>query len=203
LDTWLVEHAPGAEAAGSARTYAVVDEENRVVGYYALTVASLEREEATGRASRGMPRHPIPAMLLGRLAVDESVQGEGVGAMLLADVMQRTLLVAEETGIRLLLVHVVNEDARNFYRPFATSRLPREGWRIKRPTSSVRYCSRGHFHGTIPHSRAVKRPAPIGDRRRIYIDTGADIWRFGRCCGSSPTPQPRSLLWSLSRSIPD
>jgi GNAT superfamily N-acetyltransferase len=116
LDTWLVEHAPGADAAGSARTYIVIDEEqDRVVGYYALTVASLEREEASGRAPRGMPRHPIPAMLLARLAVDESVQGEGVGPMLLADVMQRTLVVAEETGIRLLLVHAVNEDARSFY----------------------------------------------------------------------------------------
>ncbi|HVV89538.1 MAG TPA: GNAT family N-acetyltransferase [Solirubrobacterales bacterium] len=116
LDTWLVEHAATADAAGSARTYVVVDEErDRVLGYYALTVASLEREEATGRASKGMPRHPIPAMLLTRLAVDESVQGEGVGAMLPADAMQRTLLVAEETGIRLLLVHAVDEDARSFY----------------------------------------------------------------------------------------
>jgi len=92
LDTWLVEHAPGADAAGSARTYIVVDEEqDRVVGYCALTVASLEREEATGRGSKGLPRHPIPAMLLARLAVDESVQGAGVGATLLADAMQRTL----------------------------------------------------------------------------------------------------------------
>ncbi len=116
LDTWLVEHAPGADAAGSARTYVVVDEEqDRVVGYYALTVASLERKEATGRVSRGMPRHPIPAMLLARLAVDQSAQGEGVGTMLLADAMQRTLLVAEEAGIRLLLVHAVNEVAKSFY----------------------------------------------------------------------------------------
>lgn len=116
LDTWLVEHAPGADAAGSARTYVAIDEEqDRVIGFYALTVASLERDEATGRASRGMPRHPIPAMLLARLAVDESVQGEGVGAMLLADAMERTLLVAAEIGIRLLLVHAVNGDARSFY----------------------------------------------------------------------------------------
>jgi GNAT superfamily N-acetyltransferase len=116
LDTCLGEHAPGADAAGSAWTYVVIDkEQDRVVGYYALTVASLEREEATGRASRGMPRHPIPAMLLARLAVDESVQGEGGGAMLLADAMQRALLVAQETGIRLLLFHAVDEVARSFY----------------------------------------------------------------------------------------
>jgi len=116
LDTWLVEHAPGADAARSARTYVVIDEEqDRVAGYFALTVASLEREEATGGASRGMPRHPIPTMLLARLAVDESVQGGGVGAMLLGDAMERTLLVAEETGIRLLLVHAVDGQARDFY----------------------------------------------------------------------------------------
>jgi GNAT superfamily N-acetyltransferase len=116
LDSWLTEHSSAADAVGSARTYVVVDEEEqRVVGYYALTVASLERDEATGRASRAMPRHPIPAMLLARLAVDESAQGEGVGAMLLADAMGRTLLVAEETGIRLLLVHAIYTEAKSFY----------------------------------------------------------------------------------------
>src|SRR5262249_37413936 len=67
------------------------------------------------RAARGMPRHPISAMLLARLAVDERAQGGGLGATLLADAMERTLLVAEETGIRLLLVHAVDDEARGFY----------------------------------------------------------------------------------------
>lgn len=139
LDTWLVEHALGADAAGSARTYAVIDEEqDRVVGYYALTVASLEREEATGRASRGMPRHPIPAMLLARLAVDESARGEGVGAMLLADAMQRTLLVAEETGIRLLLVHAVNEDARSFYLHYGFESSPSDPMNLQLLIKDIR-----------------------------------------------------------------
>ncbi len=139
LDTWLVEHALGADAAGSARTYVVVDEEqDRVVGYYALSVASLEREEATGRAARGMPRHPIPAMLLARLAVDESVQGEGVGAMLLADAMQRTLLVAEETGIRLLLVHAVDEDARSFYLHYGFEASPSDPMNLQLLIKDIR-----------------------------------------------------------------
>ncbi len=139
LDTWLVEHAPGADAAGSARTYVVVDEgQDRVVGYYALTVASLEREEATGRASRGMPRHPIPAMLLARLAVDESAQGEGLGATLLADAMQRTLLVAEETGIRLLLVHAVNEDARSFYLHYGFEASPSDPMNLQLLIKDIR-----------------------------------------------------------------
>ena len=139
LDTWLVEHAPGADAVGSARTYVVVDEEqDRVVGYYALTVASLEREEATGRASRGMSRHPIPAMLLARLAVDESVQGEGVGAMLLADAMQRTLLVAEETGIRLLLVHAIDEEARAFYLHYGFETSPSDPMNLQLLIKDIR-----------------------------------------------------------------
>ncbi len=138
LDTWLLEHAPGADTAGSARSYVLVDEEDRVVGYYALTVASLEREEATGRAARGMPRHPIPAMLLARLAVDESAQGEGVGAMLLADAMQRTLLVAEETGIRLLLVHAVDDAARSFYLRYGFETSPSDAMNLQLLIKDIR-----------------------------------------------------------------
>ncbi|MBS1862192.1 MAG: GNAT family N-acetyltransferase [Actinobacteria bacterium] len=139
LDTWLIEHAPSADAAGSARTYVVVDgEQNRIVGYYALTVASLERDEATGRASKGMPHRPIPAMLLARLAVDESAQGGGVGAMLLADAMQRTLVVAKETGIRLLLVHAVNEDARSFYLHFGFEASPSDSMNLQLLTKDIR-----------------------------------------------------------------
>jgi GNAT superfamily N-acetyltransferase len=139
LDTWLVEHAPGADAAGSARTYVVVEDgQDRVVGYYALTVASLEREEATGRASKGMPRHPIPAMLLARLAVDESVQGDGIGATLLADAMQRTLLVAKETGIRLLLAHAVNEEARSFYLHYGFEASPSDPMNLQLLVKDIR-----------------------------------------------------------------
>jgi GNAT superfamily N-acetyltransferase len=139
LDTWLIEHAPGADAAGSARTYVVIDEEqDRVVGYYALTVASLERTEATGRASKGMPRHPIPSMLLARLAVDESARGEGLGSTLLADAMQRTLLVAEETGMRLLLVHAVNEDARSFYLHYGFEASPSDPMNLQLLIKDIR-----------------------------------------------------------------
>jgi GNAT superfamily N-acetyltransferase len=62
-----------------------------------------------------MPRHPIPAALLARLAVDQSVQGHGIGAWLLRDAMLRTLAAAESVGIRVLLVHAINDNARRFY----------------------------------------------------------------------------------------
>jgi len=94
----------------------VVDaEQERVVGYHALTVASVEHAEATPRTRRGMPRHPIPVVLLARLAVDESVQGRGVGSFLLRDAMTRTAAAAGRFGIRALLMHALHDEARAFY----------------------------------------------------------------------------------------
>lgn len=116
LDAWLRDRARGAAGAGSARTYVVVDaEQGRVVGYHAVTVASIEHAEATSRARKGMPRHPIPVVLLARLAVDESVQGRGIGSFLLRDAMTRTAAAAGSVGIRALLVHALHDEARAFY----------------------------------------------------------------------------------------
>jgi GNAT superfamily N-acetyltransferase len=116
LDLWLKKHASQARAVGSARTFAVVDaEQQRVVGYHALTAASIAHEVATPRAAKGMPRHPIPAALLARLAVDQSVQGHGIGAWLLRDAMLRAMAAAESVGIRVLLVHAIDDNARRFY----------------------------------------------------------------------------------------
>lgn len=119
LDIWLVDHALQANRGGSAQTYVVTDaeQEGRVVGYHAIAAASVERAAATSRAARGMP-DPIPAVLLARLAVDQSVQGEGIGAWLLQDAMRRTLSVADELGVRILLVHAIDESARAFYERF-------------------------------------------------------------------------------------
>jgi len=125
LDIWLVKHARPAAGAGSARTYVVVDaEQDRVVGYHALSVASIEHSDATERVRKGMPRHPVPAMLLARLAVDRAVQGKGIGAFLLKDAMSRALAVAEQAGMRLMLVHAVNEDAQAFYEHFGFEASP-------------------------------------------------------------------------------
>jgi GNAT superfamily N-acetyltransferase len=116
LDGWLCDHARSAAAVGSARTYVVSDgEQKRVVGYHALTVASIEHTDATERATKGMPRHPIPVVLLARLAVDRSAQGQGLGAFLLRDAMARTVAGAAKFGIRALLVHALHEEARTFY----------------------------------------------------------------------------------------
>jgi GNAT superfamily N-acetyltransferase len=116
LNIWLIEHARQAAAAGSARTFVMVDsKQERVCGYYALAAAAVAHEQATERARKGQPRHPIPAVLLARLAVDASVQGRGVGAWLLQDAMRRALSASDAVGMRVLLVHALDDNARDFY----------------------------------------------------------------------------------------
>jgi GNAT superfamily N-acetyltransferase len=131
LNIWLVRYARQAAAAGSARTYVIVDaQQERVVGYHALTAGQLDREAATARVIKRMPQYPIPVVLLARLAVDGSVAGRGVGAWLLRDAMLRTLASSDTIGVRALLVHAVDENARAFYlrhglEPSPTDRLHR------------------------------------------------------------------------------
>lgn len=139
LDIWLVKHARAAVGAGSARTYVVAGvEQNRVVGYHALSVASIEHSEATDRARKGMPNHPIPAMLLARLAVDKTAQGKGIGAFLLKDAMGRAVSVAEQAGIRLLLVHAVNDEARTFYEHFGFEASPTDAMNLQLLIKDIR-----------------------------------------------------------------
>lgn len=139
LGIWLVKHARAAVGAGSARTYVVIDvEQDRVVGYHALSVASIEHSEATDRAQKGMPRNPIPTMLLARLAVDKTVQGKGIGAFLLRDAMTRAVSVAEQAGVRLLLVHAVNEEAGSFYEHFGFEASPTDPMNLQLLIKDIR-----------------------------------------------------------------
>jgi GNAT superfamily N-acetyltransferase len=113
LDGWLRERALRNERAGASRTY-VACEGVRVVAFYSLANGALAHREAPGRLKRNMP-DPIPVMVLGRLAVDRAFQGRGLGKALLKDAILRTLQAAEIAGIRAILVHAKDENAKRFY----------------------------------------------------------------------------------------
>jgi GNAT superfamily N-acetyltransferase len=117
LDTWIVERARTNQESGTSRTWVVTDESRIVVGYYASATGSLIRHGATPRAKRNQPEE-IPAILLGRLAVDEKHRNAGLGSALLKHFILKSLEVAEIVGVRLLLVHAMDEEARNFYLHF-------------------------------------------------------------------------------------
>lgn len=117
LTVWLRRYAHQNQQAGAARVY-VVHRSGRVVGYYALAAGSVEPEDAPERVKKGLARHPLPVILLARLAVDVSERGQGLGAALLKDALSRSSSAADEIGARAVLVHAKNDEAQAFYRRF-------------------------------------------------------------------------------------
>ena len=113
LDDWLKRRAWPNLVAGASRTY-VVAEERRVIGYYCLASGALALADSPGTIRRNMP-DPVPMAILGRLAVDQSWHGRGLGAALLQDAVVRTAQAAKILGIRGLLVHAISAEAKAFY----------------------------------------------------------------------------------------
>lgn len=117
LNRFLKRFALPNQAANAAQTY-VACRENRVVGYYSLAVGSVLQEQSPKRTVKGLARHPVPVMILARLAVDRSEQRAGIGRALLKDALLRTAQAADIAGIRALVVHAKNEEARRWYEGF-------------------------------------------------------------------------------------
>jgi len=113
LDIWLRRRAEQNQVSGASRTY-VVCVGKKVVGYYTLAAGAVAHAEAPGRIRRNMP-DPVPVIVLGRLAVDKTFQGRGIGAGLLRDAVLRVVQAAEIAGIRAILVHAISEAAKRFY----------------------------------------------------------------------------------------
>jgi len=123
LDQWLHRRARANQLGGASRTY-VVAEGQRVVGYYCLSSGAIDLAEAPGSIRRNMP-NPIPMAILGRLAVDLSWQGKGLGAALLQDAVLRTGEAATILGIRGIFVHAISERAKAFYESYGFVASPK------------------------------------------------------------------------------
>lgn len=113
LDTWLKRRALKNQANGASRTF-VTCEGRRIAAYYALASSAIAIDEAPGRFRRNMP-NPIPVAVLGRLAVDRSFQGKGIGRALVRDAGQRVIQAADTIGIRGLIVQALSAEAKAFY----------------------------------------------------------------------------------------
>lgn len=117
LNRFLKRFALASQQAGSAQTY-VVCRTNAIVGYYSLTVGSAAHQDAPDRITQGLARHPVPVMILARLAVYTGEQGRGLGKALLRDSLLRTIHAADIAGIRALFVHAKDDKAKAFYEHF-------------------------------------------------------------------------------------
>ncbi|MGE4046490.1 MAG: GNAT family N-acetyltransferase [Acetobacteraceae bacterium] len=113
LDDWLRRRARANQVSGASRTFVVADG-GKVVGYYALASGAIAVAASVGRFRRNMP-DPIPVAVLGRLAVDRSQQGRGLGRALFRDCALRVAHAADAIGIRGIVVHAISEEAKAFY----------------------------------------------------------------------------------------
>lgn len=118
LDTWLTRYAFANHQSDMARVFvSTVDDE--VAGFYALSTGGVEHILAPPRITKGVPRHPVPVTVLTRMAVATKYKRKGLGYLLLTDALKRIDNAADEVGIRALLIHAKNDEARAFYMSYA------------------------------------------------------------------------------------
>ena len=129
LNRFLKRNAWNNQQANSAQTY-VLSRDSVVTGYYSLAAGAVTHDEATERVRKGLARHPIPVILLARLAVDVTCQGRGIGPALLKDALQRTASAAQTIGARALLVHAKDSDAKSFYEHFDFEPSPTDPYHL-------------------------------------------------------------------------
>lgn len=123
LDEWVKRRALANQQSGASRTFVIADQDARIYGYYAMAAGAVLHQEATSNVRRNMP-DPIPVMVLARLAVDQRAQGIKLGAALLQDAVNRAVAVSHNAGVRALLVHAIDERAKQFYEHYGFQESP-------------------------------------------------------------------------------
>jgi len=129
LNQFLQRYALVNQKANSAQTY-VCCCNGAVAGFYSLAVGSVDPAVAPVRVTKGLARHPVPVMILARLAVDVAHQRQGLGRALLKNALLRTAQAADIAGIRCLLVHAKDEAARQWYRQWEFEPSPTDPYHL-------------------------------------------------------------------------
>lgn len=129
LNQFLQRYALVNQKANSAQTY-VCCLGDTVVGFYSLAVGSVDPQAAPSRVTKGLARHPVPVMILARLAVDKEHQGKGLGKASLKDALLRTAQAADIAGIRCLLVHAKDDAARRWYESWEFEPSPTDPYHL-------------------------------------------------------------------------
>ncbi len=137
LDDWLKRRALSNQSSGASRSFVVADEGGHVCGYYAMAAGAVAHQLATSGVRRNMP-DPVPVMVLARLAVDRRAQGLHLGAALLQDAVNRVVAVSQNAGVRALLVHALDEKARQFYEHYGFQPSPTHPLTLMLRLGSVR-----------------------------------------------------------------
>ena len=135
LDAWLTTHARTATGHGT-RTYVVIDESGRVVGYFAVAPHTIDRGDLGARSGRGAPRQ-IPAILLAKLALADELHSQRLGGELLAMALRTIVGAARRAGGKFVVVDALDERAASFYEYHGFERMPQNPHRLTKKLSSI------------------------------------------------------------------
>ena len=141
LDSYLKKQAKQDIKRHISRVFVATMPNNPkvVIGYYTLSTLSIELNQIPEKLARKLPKHPLPAALIGRLAVNNAAQGQGLGKMLLADAIKRTLAVSDQIAIYAMVVDAINDNAKRFYEQFGFKRLSDDRPRLFLPLKSISF----------------------------------------------------------------
>ena len=139
LDRYLKKQAKQDIKRRISRVFIATKPDNpkTAIGYYTLSTLSIKLNQLPEKLARKLPKHPVPAALIGRLAVSNAAQGQGVGKMLLADAIKRTLAVSDQIAIYAIVVDAINENAKGFYEQFGFTRISDDSPRLFLPLKSI------------------------------------------------------------------
>lgn len=137
LDRYIRERASQDVKRDVARVFVALSSDS-VSGYYSLSAASFQRDDLPDDQARRLPRYPVPAALLGRLAVDDGMKGRGLGTFLLMDALNRLLLATQTLAVHALIVEAKDDTGAAFYRKFGFLPFPDEGRRLFLPMATIR-----------------------------------------------------------------
>lgn len=139
LDRYLQRQASQDMKHRISRVFVARSPESKshVLGFYTLSAVSLDLSVLPEKVAKKLPKHPVPAALIGRLAVDLSAQGMGIGRMLLADAIKRTVAVSDDIAIYAMVVDAINEQADSFYKHYGFASLARGNGRLFLPLKSL------------------------------------------------------------------
>lgn len=137
LDTWLKDHALASQRMDSARTFVLVNN-GAIEGYFSLTMGSVRRADAPRKLVRGLPAYPVGVALLARLAVHADAQGQGIGALLLAEALRKAVAAGEAAAARLVVVDAIDEAAARFYSHHGFIAVPEHPHRLYRRIKDIR-----------------------------------------------------------------
>lgn len=139
LNEWLKNRAGQFDRRDLSRTFVAARPDDTVVlGYYALSTHRVLYEDLPAAQAKGLPRLDVPVVLLGRLAVDQSCQGQGLGALLLVDALRRAMHISEQVGIRAVEVDAIDEPARQCYLKFGFRSLLDDPQHLMMPMHEIR-----------------------------------------------------------------